>query len=145
MKRQIDSKIYNTEVSRLIGYGTDNKSVCALYVKRNGECFLLSTENKITPLTKEEAIKFCRKFDIMYEYQEAMIFATHQKKQVTVYMTELEISGLAEICEAWNINKSEAINRMIAITAKKLNDDREERERALIELIAEYKKQSESE
>lgn len=143
MKKQIESKRYNTEVSRLIGYGTHKKKVCALYVKRTGECFLLSTDDEIMPISKAEAVDFCKKFNLRSAYSEALCFAENTKKQVTVYMTEAEKMRLSEICDTWKLNISEAIDRMISQTVRKLEKECEERQKALEQLIAEYKAQAE--
>ena len=145
MKKQIESKRYNTDCARLIGYGIYELQLARMYMKKSGECFIV-TDSKITPISDEEAIEFAKEYNLRREYLEALDYNRLQKKQVSVYLTTRSRKDLEEICKAWKLSFSEAIDRMIKQTEMELRREQKRKQKLIDEVLSELEqRESDSE
>lgn len=107
--RQINSKRYNPEAARLIGYGSGS----ALYLKRTGECFIVAQNDKIMPISLRDAQDFARQHGLFDVLTEAITYQADSKTQISAYLTHSARSELKRLSGYWHMSISETIERII--------------------------------
>lgn len=141
MKKQIESKRYNTDCARLIGYGIFEQEIAKLFMKKSGECFIV-TDTQIIPITDNKAHDFAREFNLRAKYIEALEYNKLPKKQASIYLTTQGRKDLEEICKNWKLSFSEAIDRMIRQTDRDMKKDKEKKQNLIDHILAELSEEA---
>ena len=139
MKKQIGGKRYSTTAARKIGYGEDDKGVLGcLYVKRNGEAFIVDGAKKVVPLEEEEALLWARENNLIVPYVAALDYAINDKQQISVYLTDFALSSLKKLCDLWETTQSEAVEKLLQDGFERATEVERVKEQLLKELDMNY-------
>lgn len=139
MKKQIGGKRYSTAAARKIGYGEDEKGMLGcLYVKRNGEAFIVNSQKEITPLEEEEALLWARENNLIVQYVTALDYAVNDKQQVSVYLTDYALSSLKKLCDLWETTQSETVEKLLQDGFERATEVERVKEQLLKELDMNY-------
>lgn len=139
MKKQIGGKRYSTTAARKIGYGEDESGeLGCMYVKRNGESFLALKSHDLKPLTEEQALKWAKANRLLSQYTEAVDYAINEKRQVSVYLTEIALQSLKKLCKLWGTSQSEALEKILQDGYTRAVETERIKEQLLKELEIQY-------
>lgn len=139
MKKQIGGKRYSTAAARKIGYGEDEKGTLGcLYVKRNGEAFIVNSQKEVIPLEEEDALLWARENNLIVQYVAAIDYAVNDKQQVSVYLTDYALSSLKKLCDLWETTQSETVEKLLQDGFERATEIERIKEQLLKELNMNY-------
>lgn len=139
MNKVISGKRYNTNSSRLVCAGKTGDNYALLYVKRNGEPFLLDNidmgAGEIKQISNSQAELFAKANNAYDEFVDAVAFAKGAKFKVTQYISAKAHKILRDFARDNELTLSEALD-LIIVNSNDLRRTQEEKLKNVIEIMS---------
>lgn len=139
MNKIISGKRYNTDASRLVCAGKKDDNYALLYVKRNGEPFLLDNidmgAGEIKQISNAQAEQFAKQNNAYDEFVDAVAFAKGAKFKVTQYISAKAHKILRDFARDNELTLSEALD-LIIVNSNDLRRSQEEKLKNVIEIMS---------
>lgn len=139
MNKIISGKRYNTDASRLVCAGKTDNNYALLYVKRNGEPFLLDNidmgAGEIKQISNAQAELFAKQNNAYDEFIDAVAFAKGAKFKVTQYISAKAHKILRDFARDNELTLSEALD-LIIVNSNDLRRSQEEKLKNVIEIMS---------